>query len=292
MDSPDFFISRPHSLAEALQALAIPGVRPLAGGTDLIPQWREGRREIRGMVDLKHVPELQIASFQPATGARIGSALALSDLYALPWLAQHYGGVDDAARLIGGWQIQNRASLGGNLCNGSPSADSAPPLIAHEGVAEIVSPQGSRTVPLEDFFTSPGKTKLGPYELLLAVNLPAPRPHAASAFLRFIPRAEMDIAVASVAAHVQLDAAREKILVATIALGAVAPTPVRAIEAEAVLIGQIPSDKLLAAAAAQAMLAAKPIDDVRGSAAYREHLVEVLTVRVLKIALERARRAS
>jgi carbon-monoxide dehydrogenase medium subunit len=292
MDRGEFFVSRPRSLAEALQAMAIPGVRPLAGGTDLIPQWREGRRELSGMVDLKQVPELQTVSFQPATGARIGAAAPLSELYALPWLAIHYGALDDAARLIGGWQIQNRATLGGNLCNGSPSADSAPPLIALEAVAELVSPHGSRNVPLEDFFTGPGKTVVNPHELLLAVNLPAPHPHAASAFLRFIPRAEMDIAVASVAAHVQLDAAREKILVATIALGAVAPTPVRAIEAEAVLIGQIPSEKLLAAAGAQAMLAAQPIDDVRGTAAYREHLVEVLTVRVLKLALERARRAA
>jgi len=292
MESPDFFVSRPRSLAEALQAMAIPGVRPIAGGTDLIPQWREGRRELAGMVDLKQVPELQTVSFQPATGARIGAAAPLSELYALPWLALHYGALDDAARLIGGWQIQNRATLGGNLCNGSPSADSAPPLIALEAVAELVSQNGSRNMPLEDFFAGPGKTVVNPHELLLAASLPAPRPHGASAFLRFIPRAEMDIAVASVAAHVQLDGAREKILVATIALGAVAPTPVRAIEAEAVLIGQVPSEKLLAAAGAQALLAAKPIDDVRGSAAYREHLVEVLTVRVLKIAIERARRAS
>lgn len=292
MESAEFFVSRPHTLAEALQALALPGVRPLAGGTDLIPQWREGRRALNGMVDLKHVAELQTVSFHPSTGARIGAARPVCDLYALPWLGEHYGGVDDAARLIGGWQVQNRASLGGNLCNGSPSADSAPPLIAHEGVAEIASPQGRRSIRLEEFFTGPGKTALGPYELLHSIALPAPRPRAASAYLRFIPRAEMDIAVAGAAAHLQLDAAGEKILVATIVLGAVAPTPVRAIEAEAVLIGQLPADKLLDAASARAVLAASPIDDVRGSAEYRRHLVGVLTGRVLRIALERAKKAS
>ena len=291
MNTEDFVYHRPATVQEALTLLAQPDLRPLAGGTDLIPQWREGRRPAAGMLDLKFIPELIICEFSAEQGARIGAALPCADLYAQSWLAKNYPALDDAARLIGGWQIQNRASLGGNLCNASPSADGVPALIVDGATAEIVSATGRRSVPVENFCTGPGKTVLQPGELLLAFVLPVPATRSGSAYLRFTPRAEMDIALCGAAARLQLDA-DGKIGSVKIALGAVAPTAIRVPEAEKILLGRKPDEAVFAEAATAAMTAARPISDPRASADYRRQLVGVLTRRALTLALARAGVAS
>jgi carbon-monoxide dehydrogenase medium subunit len=193
----------------------------------------------------------------------------------------------EACALIGSVQIQNRAALGGNFCNAAPSADAVPPVLAYGGTLVIAGPAGRRELPAEAFFVGPGETVLGKGELLVEIVLPPPPPLSGAAYLRFIPREEMDIAVAGVGSFLRLSADRRRCEQARIALAAVAPTPVRAREAEDFLAGKPPDEAALAQAGELAARAAKPISDVRGSAAYRLELVKVLTRRTLHKALER-----
>jgi carbon-monoxide dehydrogenase medium subunit len=203
--------------------------------------------------------------------------------------AKPYAALIDATSLIGGVQIQNRASLGGNLCNASPAADTIPALIAHEAVGVIAGPEGTREVPVEKFCTGPGRTVLVRGEFLLSLRLPAPRKLSGSAYLRFIPRNEMDIAVVGVGASVVFDEKRERCLAARIGLAAVAPTPLFVVDASAALVDGALTDAHLDRAAALAQAAAKPISDMRGDAEYRRHLVGVLTKRAVRAAIERAK---
>jgi carbon-monoxide dehydrogenase medium subunit len=210
-------------------------------------------------------------------------------IYEHPEIPRAYPGLNDAASLIGGVQIQSRASLGGNLCNASPAADTVPALIAHEAVCVIAGPQGRREVPAEQFCTAPGRTVLGRGELLVSLRLPPPRRHSGTAYLRFIPRNEMDIAVVGVGAAVTLDEGRNRCTAARVALAAVAPTPLLVAEAGAALVDGELSDALIDKAAALARAAARPISDMRGDAEYRRHLVGVLTKRALRSAIARAK---
>lgn len=194
----------------------------------------------------------------------------------------------DSASIIGSVQVQSRASIGGNLCNASPSADSIPTLICLGAQAVIAGPGGRRTVPVEEFCTGPGKTVLNSDELLVEIVVPAPGRGEGGRYLRYIPRNEMDIAVVGVGSWVKWDATSGRIVDARIAMGAVAPTPVRARDAEAALIGREPSPEAIHEAAVLAVQAARPISDVRGSADYRRHLVSVLVRRTLTGAMERA----
>ncbi|MFZ0660944.1 MAG: FAD binding domain-containing protein, partial [Candidatus Binataceae bacterium] len=201
-------------------------------------------------------------------------------------MRKHYPGLTEAAHLIGSLQIQNRASVGGNLCNGSPAADSTPALIALGARTRIAGPKGEREVPVEKFVLSPGRTVLEPGELLVQLLIPAPAPHSSDAYLRFIPRNEMDIAVVGVGASLTLDAG--KITAARIGLGAIAATPLVAVKAAESLIGKKLDDAALALAGRLASEAGSPIDDMRGTAEYRRHITGVLTTRALTIAAERA----
>jgi carbon-monoxide dehydrogenase medium subunit len=200
-----------------------------------------------------------------------------------------YPGLTEAAHLIGSLQIQNRASVGGNLCNGSPAADTTPALIAIAARARIAGANGEREVPVEDFVLAPGRTVLGAGELLVQLLAPAPAPHTSDAYLRFIPRNEMDIAVVGVGVSVTLDG--DKVKAARIGLGAVAATPLVASKAAESLIGKKLDEAALSAAARLASEAASPIDDMRGTAEFRRHVTGVLTRRALTIAGERARKA-
>ncbi len=262
--------------------------RILAGGTDLIVALREHRIEAELVIDVKGIPEVEELSFTPTDGLRIGAAVPCHRIYRHADVLSHYPGIVDAASLIGGIQIQGRASLGGNLCNASPAADSIPALIVHGAICEIALPQSRRRVPVEEFCTAPGRTVLGRGEFLASLHLPPSPAGFGSAYLRFIPRNEMDIAVVGVGASVQLDESRRRIVAARIALGAVAPTPLFVREAGEALVDAAPDAEAFERAAAIAQAAARPISDMRGTAEFRRHLVGVLTRRALAQAAERA----
>ncbi|QFG03810.1 FAD binding domain-containing protein [Tepidiforma bonchosmolovskayae] len=286
-----FDYARPGSLAEAL-ALASNGRRALflAGGTDVIVQLREGRRSCDLLIDLKHVPELTSITVGPSGALEIGAAVALAEIYEHPVVRRDFPALVDAASIIGGIAIQSRATLGGNLCNASPAADSSPALMALGATLRIAGPAGERTLPVADFFVGPGQNALQPGEILVSVRIPPLPPRSAAFYHRFIPRNEMDIAVASSGVCFALDDAG-RIADARVALGAVAPTPILVPAARDALLGREPGAEAFAAAGEAARAAARPIDDMRGSVAQRRHLAGVLTVRALENALRRIRGA-
>jgi carbon-monoxide dehydrogenase medium subunit len=276
-----FEYSRPATVEEAVAALAA-GVasRVLAGGTDLIPQMREGRREVSRIVDVKQVPELTAIESLPGGGLRIGAAASVAALGRHAAIARDHPALLASGRMIGSLQIQARASLGGNLCNGAPSADAAPILLCQYARAEIAGPNGRRRIDVAELFAAPGRTTLAPGELLVSITLPPRAPSTAACYLRFTPRREMDIAVAGVAATLQLEP-DGRIGVARIALASVAPTPMLAPEAGRTLAGERPTSALFRQAGLLAARSASPISDTRGSAEYRRELVAVLTARAL-----------
>jgi carbon-monoxide dehydrogenase medium subunit len=286
-----FDYAAPRSLTEAIGLLAQRGdrARVLAGGTDILVQVREGRRDLDLLVDVKHIPEVNELAYSSASGLSLGAAVPCCVIAETAAVARAYPGLIDAVSLVGGVQIQSRACVGGNLCNASPAADTIPALIAHQAVAVIAGPQGRREVPVEDFCTGPGRTVLSRGELLVSLRLPPPPPRSAGRYLRFIPRNEMDIAVVGAGVTVTLDESRSRCTVARVALAAVAPTPLLVKEAGAALVDGPLSDALIDKAATVAQAAARPISDMRGDADYRRHLVGVLTRRALRGAIERAK---
>ncbi len=286
-----FDYAAPTSLAEATALLArLNGTaRILAGGTDLLVQLREHLRDADLIVDVKRVPELMEMSYSLEDGLRLGASVPCYRVYDDALISAAYPGLADAARIVGGWQIQSRASVGGNLCNASPAGDTIAPLIALKGICVVVGPGGTREVPAEAFCSAPGRNVLGRGELLATIVVPPPSVRGGSAYERFIPRNEMDIAVVSAAAWVRLDPAGETVVEARVALGAVAPTTVVATEACRWLAGRPATDETFARAGELARAAALPISDMRGTAEYRTHLVGVLTRRTLAKAVERAR---
>jgi carbon-monoxide dehydrogenase medium subunit len=286
-----FDYAAPGTVGEAVALLADRGdrARVLAGGTDIIVQVREGRRDVDLLVDVKRIPQLNELAYDPNYGLRLGAAVPCYRLCEHAELARAYPGLVEAAGLIGGTQIQSRASVGGNLCNASPAADSTPALIGAGAICVIAGPEYQREMPVQDFCTAPGRTGLKSGELLVRLLVPPPPPHTGSAYLRFIPRNEMDIAVVGVGVQLTLDDQRVRCTAARIALAAVAPTPLLVPAAGDALTGTTlaPADIDKAAAAAQA--AARPISDMRGDREYRRHLVGVLTKRAISIAMGRAR---
>lgn len=287
----DFDYAAPTALEEAVALLAQHNgsAKILAGGTDIIVQLREGLKDADVVVDVKKIPELTELKYSTESELSMGASVPCYRLYESPEIVSAYGAVTDSARIIGGWQIQSRASVGGNLCNSSPAADSIPSLIAHHAVAHIVGPNGPREVPVTEFCTAPGKNVLEPGELLVKITLPAPASKSASAYLRFIPRNEMDIAVAGVGSWVKLSEDGGTITDARIGVCAVSATPQFAEEASAFLVGKPVTEETFTAAGELAKKVAAPIDDMRGTVEYRIHLTGVLTKRTLNIACERAK---
>ena len=263
--------------------------RILVGGTDLLVQLREHRRIADLLIDVKNIAELTTIRYDPQAGLWIGAAASCFDICHNKTVSEMYPGLIDAIHLIGGVQIQYRASVGGNLCNASPAADSIPALIVHKATCIIAGADRTRSLPVEDFCTAPGKTALEHGELLVAVSVPPPKENFGAHYLRFIPRNEMDIAVVGAGASVTLHETKQKILSARIALGAVAPTPLFVKEAGTYLTGKEISEENIREAARIAQAAARPISDLRGTAEHRKHLCEVLTRRALEKAIERAR---
>ena len=266
--------------------------RPIAGGTDVLVQARANRWDLDAIVDVKNIPELTDISHYPDGSVAIGAATACYEIYEDETIRANFPGIIDAVEMIGGIQIQSRASLGGNLCNSSPSADGICPLIAYNAVCHIAGPGGEdhhRDVAVEDFCTGPGSNVLGRGEILVSLVLPNPGSNFGAAYERFIPRNEMDIAVAGAGVSVKLNAAGNMFEAARVALAAVAPVPLVVPAAEEALVGNAVSDDVIEAAAKIAGDAASPISDMRGTIEQRKHLSAVLTRRMINKSVERAR---
>lgn len=278
----------PASVREVVELLAqADAAQVLAGGTDLLVRLRAGLSAPGVIVDIKRIPGLSGIETSPR-GFRIGAATPCAELADHAGLRAAWPGVVEALRLIGSTQIQGRATLGGNLCNASPAADSVPALVAAGAVCEIAGPAGIRALPVEQIPAGPGKTCLGKGEFVAALRLPAAQERAADAYQRLIPRTEMDIAVVGVGVALALDASGV-CTHARVALGAVAPTVLLADSCARALVGTRVDDAALAALAAAASAACRPIDDKRGTAAYRTKVAGVLARRVTAVALQRAR---
>ena len=261
--------------------------RVLAGGTDLLVQMRTDRVVPDLIVDVKRIPSLRAITAK--NGAfRIGAAVAGAELGEHKALRKAWPGVVEAANLIGSHQIQSRATLAGNLCNASPAADSVPALVAAGASAVIAGPGGKRTVPVENVATGPGKTSLKRGEMVEAILLPKRPPRSGDAYLRFIPRSEMDIAVVGAGVSLALDA-KGVCTAARVALGAVAERVILVPEAAKALIGRTVDAKALERLAAAASAACRPIDDKRGTKEFRIRVAGVLARRAAETALKRAR---
>lgn len=281
----------PTSVDEAVALLAsseLPA-KVMAGGTDLIIQLQRLVDEARLIVDLKKIDGMQSAIVEEQA-LRLGPSLCCAKLTRRADIKALFPGLVEAAYLIGSSQVQGRASVGGNLCNASPAADTIPALIVNRAVCHIVGPAGERLVPVEAFVTGVGRNCLEVGEILTQIEIPKPAPRTKDAYLRFIPRTEMDIAVASAGASITLDE-NGVCTDAKVAIGAVAPTAIVVASAPDLLVGQTINDEALGAIAQAASDASQPITDRRGTAEFRRHVVGVLAKRAVKIAADRAQEA-
>jgi carbon-monoxide dehydrogenase medium subunit len=285
-----FAYQAPNSIGKAVALLARHGgrARPLAGGTDLLVQLRRHLFEVDLIVDVKRIPELNDISFDPARGLTVGAAVTCARLREHPDVARAYPALIDAVSIIGGSAVQERATIGGNLCNAAPSGDSIPVMIVLDALCTVAGPQGTRAVEAGTFCLAPGKNVLDVGEMLVSIRFPAPASNAGAGYVRFTPRREMDIAVAGAGAWVALSRDRTRVEQARVALSAVAPTPLFVAAAGTALVGRAPTEAAFTQAAALAQQAARPISDVRGTAAQRHHLVGVLVKRALRNAVCRA----
>jgi CO/xanthine dehydrogenase FAD-binding subunit len=282
--------SAPRSIDDAVRLLADGDARVLGGGTDLLIQLRAGTCSARHLVDVKRIVELDALRFDEAGALHLGAAVPCCRLAEDERARRTFPGLVEAAALIGSTQIQSRATVAGNLCNGSPAADTTPALIALGARCVIAGDGGPREVPVADFLLAPGRSVLKTGELLVEIVVPAPAARAADCYQRFIPRNEMDIAVVGVGASITLDGGR--CTAARIALGAVGPTVIVADDAARTLVGNELDDAALRRAAHAAMAAARPISDMRAPADYRREITGVLTRRVVAEAARRARARS
>jgi carbon-monoxide dehydrogenase medium subunit len=264
--------------ASALLARYQGRAQPLAGGTDLLVELKEQLRRADCVINLKKIPGIDGLSFDPREGLRIGALVTAREIEVSPTFIEHYPSLVQAARELGSIQVRNRATIVGNVCRASPSADTLPPLIADGAQVMIHGGSGKRQVALEDFFTGPGKTVLKPEELVTEIRVPAPAPRTGKVYLKHGRRKAMELATVGVA--VSLSASEIRIV-----LGAVAPTPIRARRAEELLRGKTLNDVLIEKAAEAAAGESAPISNVRASAGYRRDMVRVLTRRALQQAL-------
>ena len=277
----DFNYQRPRSLEDAFHCLEQSGEhRILAGGTDLLVQIKNGLAAPESLVSLADLPELRGVEITDDGALRIGAASAISDVIASSALQSFQPALSRALSLIGSMQIRNRATVGGNLCNASPAADSAPLLLALGAEVELLSSNGKRLLSLDKFFLGGGQTALAKGELMSGIFLPPKAAKMRALHLKQGIRQRMDIAIASVAAALLLDGGVCK--EAGIAFGSLAPRPIRAVKAEQLLLASDPPD--LAAVAAQASLEAAPStrEFVRASVSYRRDVAKALTLRILE----------
>lgn len=281
----------PKTLPKALALLSEHGreAKVLAGGTDLLRELKQRTLRPRYLVNIKYIPQIGKLSYSPRTGLDIGAVCALSSLELAPIVKERSFALYEAARALGSPQVRNLATIGGNLCNAAPSAETSPSLLVRGARAHIRGSKGERAIALESFFRGPGETALETGELLTRITVPDVPAWTGEAYIKFSPRSSMDIAVVNVATLVTLMNGGKEVKSCVIALGAVAPTPIRAYEAEKLFQGQAPSEKLISEVARKAAQESRPISDIRASAEYRREMVAVITARALRLAIERAR---
>ena len=278
---PDFAWHAPTTLDEVVGLLEDLGPEALlmAGGTDLLPRMKAGRLSCTDLVGLSRVEDFDRVAYDPEEGLTIGAGAVLADVAAFEAVRQHYGVLARAISTLATPQTRHKATVAGNLCNASPCADTAPPLMALGSTVEVSGPVGTREQPLEHFIVGPGQTTLGPAEVLACIRVPVPPVGLRTTFLKHSPRSRVDISAVSVA--VALGLAGGRVDRVDLFLGTVAPTPMRAAAAEAVLAGQVLDPELIARAAAAAPPECRPMTDMRASKAYKERMVEVLVRRAL-----------
>jgi carbon-monoxide dehydrogenase medium subunit len=289
MAMPHFTVHQPTSLEEALDLMSRhrSSMKLLAGGTDLVPKLRAGALKVDNLVSLGRVPGLTRITYLDDDGLVIGAGAKLSEVATNPEVLRHYPALAHACAVMATTQIRNMGTVAGNLVNAAPSADTAAPLLAYKASAVLVERGGRRQVPLDKFFEGPGRCAIEHLEILEAIRVPAPLDRSGSSYERLSARSQVDIAAVGVAGFLALDM-QGKVLAARLALSAVAPTPVRCVESESMLMEQEPTPELMARAAAAAVRASRPIDDVRATAAYRRTMVHVLAKRVLASCLSQA----
>ena len=289
MSMRNFDFVEPASVSEACALLAEDpeGSTVFAGGTDILVDLKAGLKRHRRLVSLARIEELRAIDLAADGGLTIGATATINMIARHQGIKERFPGINDAARSLAAEQVRNQATVAGNLCMAVPSADMAPILLAHDATLRVVSPSGERTVHLREFFIGPRETVLEKTDVVVAIEVPAPAPGSGDASLRQGGRVSLSLPMAAAAAVVVMDGAvcRE----ATVALGAVAPTPIVAAAAGEALAGQELTEKVLREAGNRAAEAAKPIDDIRATKKYRLELVKVLTRRVLQAAAERAK---
>ncbi len=290
----DFVYLDPRTLGEVIAHLAAHGAetRLLAGGTDLLLLMQADAIAADFVVDVRRIPDLLTLDHDEERGLTLGAAVCLRTVEISPVVRQRYPHLASSAAEIGSIQVRNLGTVGGNVCNAAPSADMAPALLTLEAAARIVGPRGERVVPLDQFFVGPRQTVLQPDEILVSLQVPPPAARTGGAYLKLKVRPALDIAMVGVAATVRLASGDGVVQRARIALGAVAPTPMRVPEAEALLEGKAPTAELLEEVGRIAAAACRPISDIRASAEYRREMVAVLTRRAVRQAVEKAKAAS
>jgi carbon-monoxide dehydrogenase medium subunit len=283
-----FEYHQPKTVKEAIEILRKqPKAIVLAGGTDMLVRMKDRILRPPAVVDCKRLPGVTDISYTAKGGLKLGSAVTMRQVELSSVAVKRYGAIAQGATFVGSIQIRNRATLVGNVCNAAPSADTAPGLIVHNAKVQIAGPRGRRTMAVEDFMKGPGKNDLGRGEFVIGIQVPAPKTRTGSAYVRHTPREAMDIAVVGVGAAITLTA-KGICTDAKICLGAVAPVPLRATGAEAVLIGEQLTPAKVKQAALVAGEEARPITDVRATEEFRREMVRVLTTRMIQAASKAA----
>ncbi len=275
---------KPKTIKEAISLLSRYNgqSKVIAGGTDLVVQMRDRLIRPGNVIDITGIEELSYIDINDEKGLLIGALTPIRDLEKSAELKRSYPIISQAASQLGSVAIRTMGTIGGNLCNASPSAETAPALIVLSAKARIVGPSGERVVPLEDFFVGPGSTALEAGELLVEIQVPAPLPHTGGIYLKHAIRGSIDLAIVGVAVALTLETKSKVCQDMKIALGAVAPTPIRARKAEKILIGNTINDDLIRRCAQAAADEARPISDARASAEYRKEMVKVFTRRSIR----------
>ncbi len=290
MHLPNFRYLAPRNTGELAAMLTDQGdgARILSGGTDLLVQMKSPGANPECLIDINGLDELAEIDFDKKSGLVIGSAAKLEAVLEAPAVKEHYFALWQAIGAIGARQIRTMGSLGGNICNASPAADTPPPLVALGATVMIAGAKDERALPLEEFILGNRETALKRGEYLKSITVPTPAPNSGGVYHHFRVRGGMDIAMVSAAAHVELDEDTETIKEAKIVLGVVGPTPIRAIDGEQLLAGQKPSEELLEKVSLACADASKPIDDFRASAEYRKEVLRVLVEESIEEAYSRA----